>query len=250
MWFRVVNERGAVLKLKDLVTLGSLVVALYSVDLAFSGQLERASVMVLLAWGFDALDGLVARLTRTGNRFGAHLDDLVDHFAYTVAPAFVVFNAYAKLNRLGAFVLLFAIVAVGTIRLARSATVTLTCRGYWIGLPRPAFGFLLVFFLNSSFFPMPAGPLIGSVLVILMAGLSLTQLPYRNHKKPFTRPRALALVGTLLACIALYPLGHMWNGAVVLGTIYLFAPWIALNGRERGEIAQSLAAQAAAADGH
>ena len=235
-------RRSTTVKIKDLVTLGSLLVALYSVEQAFEGRLERASALVLLAWGFDALDGLVARLTRSGNEFGAHLDDIVDHFAYTVAPAFVVFNAYAPHGRLLAFVLLFAVVAGGTIRLARFATAPLSYPGYWIGLPRPAVGFMLVFFLSSSIFSMPAGPLVGVALVALLAGLSLTRLPYRNHKRPFRRWQVAALVSTLLACIALYPLGQMWNGALLLGTVYLFAPWIALTGAERRAIARALSA--------
>jgi CDP-diacylglycerol---serine O-phosphatidyltransferase len=229
-------------KLKDYVTLGSLAVALYSVDLAFQGRLERASVMVLLAWGFDALDGLVARLTRTGNRFGANLDDLVDHFAYTVAPAFVVFNAYAPYGEALAFALLLAVVGVGTIRLARSMTTPLSFPGYWIGLPRPAFGFMLVFLLNSSLYQYPMGRYLVVGLMVLMAGLSLTRLPYRNHKKRFRPAHTIALVATLLTCIALYPWGQMWNGAVVLGTIYLFAPWIGLSKTGRRTIEESLAA--------
>ena len=237
---------GDLVKLKDYLTLGSLGVALYSVDLAFEGRLERASVMVLLAWGFDALDGLVARLTKTGNRFGANFDDLVDHFAYTIAPAFVVFNAVAPRGHALAFLLLFAVVGVGTIRLARSMTTPLSHPGYWIGLPRPAFGFMLVFLLNSSLFRHQAGVYLVVALVVLMAGLSLTRLPYRNHKKPFRRFQTAALVATLVACVALYPLGQMWNGAVLLGAIYLCAPWIALSAAGRREIADGLAAQTGA----
>ncbi|MBE3073002.1 MAG: CDP-alcohol phosphatidyltransferase family protein [Acidobacteria bacterium] len=232
------------LKLKDLVTLGSLLLALYSVEQAFSGRTERAAVMVLLAWGFDAIDGLVARLTRSGNAFGANLDDLVDHVAYTVAPAFIVFNVYAPGGWALAFALLFTVVAVGTIRLAGFATTPLGYPGYWIGLPRPALGFNLVFFLNSSVFAMPGGRLAGAALVAVMGGLSLTRLPYRNHKKPFRRAHVVLLVGTLLGCIALYPVGQMWNGALVLGTIYLFAPWLTLSARGRAEISKALASTA------
>jgi CDP-diacylglycerol--serine O-phosphatidyltransferase len=229
-------------KLKDYLTLGSLLVALYSVDLAFEGSLERASVMVLVAWGFDALDGLVARLTKTGNQFGANFDDLVDHFAYTIAPAFILFNACLPHGRALAFALLFAVVGVGTIRLARSMTTPMNYPGYWIGLPRPAFGFMLVFLVNSSLYHHAIGLYLVVVLVVLMAGMSLTRLPYRNHKKRFRPAHTAALVATLLACIALYPLGQMWNGAVALGTIYLFAPWIALSRPERQTIAKALVA--------
>lgn len=231
------------LKTKDLFTLGSLFVSLYSISVAFEGRLERAAVFVLLAWAFDAADGLVARLTRSGNAFGANLDDLVDHFAYTVAPAFVLFNAWLPYGRLLAFTLLFGVIAVGTIRLARSATWPVSYPGYWLGLPRPALGFMIVFFLNSSLRRLPGGPVVGTVLVAIMAAMCLTYLPYRNHKRPFRLWQKTALVATAIACIAMYPLGQMWNGALLLGTIYLFAPWIALDASGRAEIARAVDAQ-------
>lgn len=235
------------MKLKDYVTLGNLVVALYAVEESFGGRIERATVFALVSWAFDAMDGLIARLTHSGNRFGAHLDDLVDHVAYTLAPAFIAFNAYAPEGRFLAFLLLFVIVSIGTIRLARFATDPLSFPGYWIGLPRPAFGFTLLFLLNSSLFRTAAGPRIGVGLVALMAGLSLTRLPYRNHKQPFTRGQSAALVSLLPGCVALYPVGQMWNAALLVTSLYLLAPWIALNSRERTAIAQTLARNAQAA---
>lgn len=227
-------------KLKDFVTIGSLLVALYAAEQAFAGRLERASLFLVLSWAFDALDGLVARLTGTGDAFGAHLDDVVDHVAYTVAPAFVVFNAYAPHGRWLAFLLMFAMVAVGTIRLARHATTPASVPGYWIGLPRPAFGFMLVFFLNSPLFRAMWGPAIGAALVAVMSVLSLTHLPYRNHKRPFSRRQRAALVALLIGCVGLYPLGQAWNAASLLTGLYLLAPWIALNRTERAAIARAV----------
>ena len=52
-------------KLKDSVTTLSLLVSVASIVLAFDGRIALASFLVFVAWGFDALDGLVARLTNT-----------------------------------------------------------------------------------------------------------------------------------------------------------------------------------------
>jgi CDP-diacylglycerol---serine O-phosphatidyltransferase len=227
-------------KLKDYATLGSLAVALYAIDQAFAGRIERAAVLVLLAWAFDAMDGLIARLTHSGNAFGAHLDDIVDHIAYTMAPAFVLFNAYVPHGRLLAFATLFLVVAVGTVRLARTATEELTYPGYWIGLPRPAFGFMIVFYLNSTLFKAPSGWIAGLPLVAVLAVLSLTQLPYRNHKAPFRRWQTVLLLLALGIGIALYPLGQMWNAALVYGLLYLASPWIILTRAGRARIADAL----------
>jgi CDP-diacylglycerol--serine O-phosphatidyltransferase len=52
---------------------------------------HQAAWLILAAMVFDALDGLVARLTRTASGFGAQLDSLCDLVTFGVAPAFLVF---------------------------------------------------------------------------------------------------------------------------------------------------------------
>jgi CDP-diacylglycerol--serine O-phosphatidyltransferase len=46
--------------------------------------------LIFLAMVFDALDGHVARLTRTPTEFGAQLDSLADMVTFGVAPAFLL----------------------------------------------------------------------------------------------------------------------------------------------------------------
>jgi CDP-diacylglycerol--serine O-phosphatidyltransferase len=49
-----------------------------------------AGVLVLAAMVFDALDGYVARLSRTASNFGVQLDSLCDAISFGVAPAFLL----------------------------------------------------------------------------------------------------------------------------------------------------------------
>ena len=49
--------------------------------------IRSAGIMILLGMVFDALDGRVARLTRTTTEFGGALDSLADVVSFGVAPA-------------------------------------------------------------------------------------------------------------------------------------------------------------------
>ena len=46
--------------------------------------------LVLAAMVFDALDGYIARLSRTASKFGGELDSLCDAISFGVAPAFLL----------------------------------------------------------------------------------------------------------------------------------------------------------------
>lgn len=52
--------------------------------------LTVAGAMIFLGMFFDALDGTVARLTRSASDFGAQLDSLADIVSFGVAPAFMM----------------------------------------------------------------------------------------------------------------------------------------------------------------
>jgi CDP-diacylglycerol--serine O-phosphatidyltransferase len=52
-------------------------------------KVELAGAMILLGMVFDALDGRVARLTRTTTEFGGALDSIADVVSFGVAPALV-----------------------------------------------------------------------------------------------------------------------------------------------------------------
>ncbi|MFZ5833370.1 MAG: CDP-diacylglycerol--serine O-phosphatidyltransferase [Planctomycetota bacterium] len=87
-----------------LLTLGNLVCGFFAivvasrVDRPETGILDAGDVtnvmiggwLVFLAMVFDALDGYVARLSRTATDFGAELDSLCDLVTFGVAPGFLL----------------------------------------------------------------------------------------------------------------------------------------------------------------
>lgn len=51
-----------------------------------------AGYFILVAMVFDALDGKVARMTRTATNFGAQMDSLCDLVTFGIAPGFLVYT--------------------------------------------------------------------------------------------------------------------------------------------------------------
>lgn len=83
-----------------LLTLGNLLCGFAAIHYAalpigvsqFFGwsTLTVAGAMIFLGMFFDALDGTVARLTRSASDFGAQLDSLADIVSFGVAPAYMM----------------------------------------------------------------------------------------------------------------------------------------------------------------
>jgi len=86
------NIRRAVIVVPSLFTLFNLFFGIWSMVLASRGNFYRAGWYIFAGGILDALDGRVARLSRTGTRFGAELDSLVDVVSFGVAPAFIIYE--------------------------------------------------------------------------------------------------------------------------------------------------------------
>jgi CDP-diacylglycerol---serine O-phosphatidyltransferase len=55
---------------------------------------RRAAWLIVWAGVADTLDGRVARVTKTGSRFGEELDSLVDAISFGVAPSLIIYHLY------------------------------------------------------------------------------------------------------------------------------------------------------------
>src|SRR5207237_10344390 len=86
------SMRRVVIVVPSLFTLFNLFFGIWSMVLASRGEFYRAGWYIFFAGVLDALDGRIARRSRTGTRFGAELDSLVDVVSCGVAPAFLVYQ--------------------------------------------------------------------------------------------------------------------------------------------------------------
>ncbi len=178
------------MKLKDYVTLGNLLAGFAAVIVLFYGKFHLACYLICLAYVFDVLDGLVARLTRQLDTFGGILDSVCDFVTNSIFMSFLVFFFFWRevgwpaplAAAVGAFP-----AALGTIRQARQQDRPLSFPCYWIGLPRPVLALFILALLNSSLVAMGTGaarPWVNGLLALLVAGgslLHLSSIPFVNH---------------------------------------------------------------------
>lgn len=114
--------RRGIFLLPNLITTGALFCGFYAMVAAMNGNFVAAAVATYAAMVLDALDGRVARLTRTQSAFGAEYDSLSDMVAFGVAPALVAFSwALAQFGQIG-WVVTFVYMACAALRLARYNT--------------------------------------------------------------------------------------------------------------------------------
>ncbi len=178
------------MKLKDYVTLGNLLCGMAVFVCLMHHRFDLGCYLIILGWIFDALDGLVARLTKQFNKFGGELDNLCDLVTYSVAPGFLIFYAFyyiADYHILFSSAIAFLPVAVGTIRAARYNVRRAEFPGFFIGLPRTAFALVMVALLQSSLFQF-LGPyfsgylyLIPAAIIVLISFMLMSTKPFVGH---------------------------------------------------------------------
>jgi len=145
--FRGPGIRRVVIVVPSLFTLFNLFFGIWSMVLASRGEFYRAGWYIFFAGVLDALDGRVARLSKTGTRFGAELDSLVDIVSFGVAPAFLIYQLEFAVGGQAEWIFCYFYVMAAAIRLARfNITQAGRAKQYFIGLPSPAAGMTLATF--------------------------------------------------------------------------------------------------------
>ncbi|HEX6250353.1 MAG TPA: CDP-diacylglycerol--serine O-phosphatidyltransferase, partial [Gemmatimonadaceae bacterium] len=210
--------RRAVVVLPNGFTLANLFLGVLAIVTAARGDFRTAGVYVVLGGIADALDGRIARATRTGSRFGEELDSLVDAITFGLAPALIMY--FAVLNREGLdWLLVFLYTACAVIRLARfNVEQAGRAKKYFHGLPSPAAGMTLATYYWFSQTPLYTQTMIADLpwqvmLRYVMAGLAFLMIS--NVSYP-----AVPTVGYRSA-------RELLGTAVVVGTILgiIFLPW-------------------------
>ena len=167
-------------------TLANLFFGIFAIVSAARGQFVEAGNYIVFGGIADALDGRIARATRSGTRFGSELDSLVDAISFGLAPALIMY--FAVLNRGGwDWLFVFGFSACAVVRLARfNVEQAGHAKTYFHGLPSPAAGMTLATYYWFSQTSLYHESLLSalpwqSVLRWLMLGLSLlmiSPIPY------------------------------------------------------------------------
>jgi CDP-diacylglycerol--serine O-phosphatidyltransferase len=149
--------------------------------------------LIFLANVFDALDGRLARITKTTSEFGAMLDSVADMVTFGAAPAFLLkflFESERLLHEQTfkpkvVMLMCFLYVACAALRLARFTAETeedADSHDFFKGLPSPAAalfvvtGILFFLYLDDPDAPQWLADRRGAVLTLLLASLPVLAL--------------------------------------------------------------------------
>lgn len=153
------------------------------------GHYEYAVYLILLAAIFDALDGIMARLTKSSSQFGVELDSLVDCVSFGAAPAFLIYNADLFRFGIPGIILSSCLLIFGAFRLARfNVELVGFDKNYFTGLPIPFSAITLASYIYA--FANPQGlisPDFSKYSIFLVVALSLimvSKIKYPVLPKP------------------------------------------------------------------
>jgi CDP-diacylglycerol--serine O-phosphatidyltransferase len=226
-------RRGLYL-LPHVITSANLFFGFFAIVQAFEGSADRAALGIVLAILCDAIDGRVARLTRSSSRFGVEFDSIADTVSFGVAPAMLAFSA-GHLNTLGrpGWVMAFLFTVCAALRLARFNVSPGRYKGYFEGMPSPAAAGMVattqwfVSFLRESGVEVLVPEFLVAVGMATLGLLMVSPIPYRSGKEIDLRHSygTLVLVVIALALVVQEPSVTLF----VLGIAYCVsgpAEWV------------------------
>lgn len=180
--------RKGVYVLPNLITTAGLFAGFYSIIASLRGDFLIAAVAIMAANVFDALDGRVARVTKTTSRFGVEYDSLCDLVAFGVAPGILVYCwALAPWGTFG-WLAASLYVTCGALRLARfNVQFDNVEKRHFIGLPIPAAAEVVASTVMLYYFFGGEGATYRHLIVLLMvyalAGLMVSNVRYFSFKE-------------------------------------------------------------------
>jgi CDP-diacylglycerol--serine O-phosphatidyltransferase len=203
------------------------------------GEFISASWLLLLAAGFDAVDGIMARITKSTSDFGVQIDSLSDVISFGAAPSFLVYQMHLHvLGGMGIFISSLLMV-FGGLRLARfNVQLVGFDKDHFVGLPIPASALTVASFTWTYFRPGTGlDPTASAVLPWLVVGLGLLMvskvkydtLPKISRKAVQREPwkYVFALLAAIVVVItggsAVFPLFLLFIG---IGIIRYVAGWV------------------------
>jgi len=175
--------------LPSLFTTGNVFCGFYAFIAVMSDKENKffmAAAAIFIAMLFDALDGRVARMTKTTSEFGVQYDSLADVISFGMAPALLayywVLQPFGRLGWMAAFLFLLC----GALRLARfNVTKPDKLGDNFLGLPIPAAAATIasIVIAFEDLFQTRLDPMIMVGVVYLLAFLMVSNIKYPAFKK-------------------------------------------------------------------
>jgi len=213
--------------LPNLFTTLNLFFGFYAVICIIDGSFVKAAFAILIAAVFDALDGKIARATKTTSRFGVEYDSLADLISFGVAPGLMMYLwALQPLGRLG-WLAAFLFMACGALRLARfSSQVGSISSDHFIGLPITAGAGMIattVLIYHRLGIDADGNKVLMLVMLYALSFLMVSSIKYNSFKRPelFKKMSFNVLVASIL--ILIFIAAHPAIALFLLGTTYVLS---------------------------
>ena len=212
--------------LPSLFTTGNVFCGFYSFIAVMNEKFFIAAVAIVVSIIFDALDGRVARLTKTTSEFGVQYDSLADVISFGMAPALLayawVLKPFGRLGWMAAFLFLLC----GALRLARFNVTKPDKKGdSFIGLPIPAAAAVIasIVIAFEDIFQSKLDPMIMVGVVYLLAFLMVSNVKYPAFKK-FEFKKRVTFTRFMFVILFIYVLATVPREALfVLSFVYAIA---------------------------
>ena len=212
-------------------TVGNMFLGFMSVILVvLNRDLELAAWMIIFAAFLDAMDGKVARFTKTSSKFGVEYDSLADVVSFGMAPSVLIYAFYFfSWKTVGIFISFFPLL-FGSIRLARfNVQLVGFSKSHFNGLPSPMAAISLASYIIfvTEYFPGRLFPKILLILTLVTSTLMVstiryTVMPNLSFKGDVKQKVQFVLIILALISLIIFPqalffpyiLGYMLSGLI------------------------------------
>ena len=153
---------------------------------ASDGNYNYAAWLIFIAAIFDALDGLVARLTNSSSELGVELDSLSDIVSFGAAPSFLLYKTYFYTFDIWGIIISSLPLIVGGFRLARfNIQLVGFSKSFFLGLPIPTSALTLASFVLAFFNDGYSKPISDFItpLVLVLSYLMISNIRYETIPK-------------------------------------------------------------------
>ncbi|MCU0333144.1 MAG: CDP-diacylglycerol--serine O-phosphatidyltransferase [Ignavibacteriaceae bacterium] len=153
---------------------------------ASEGNFNYAAWLIFIAAIFDALDGMVARLTNSSSELGVELDSLSDIVSFGAAPSFLLYKTYFySIGTWGIIISALPLIA-GGFRLARfNIQLVGFSKSFFLGLPIPSSALTIASFVLAFYkdeFLKPISDFI-TPLILVLSFLMVSNIRYETLPK-------------------------------------------------------------------
>lgn len=169
----------------SLFTTMNLFCGFFAIIQASRGEYPMAAWLIVLGGIFDALDGAMARLTKSSSEFGVELDSLADVVTFGTAPSFLVWAAFFQQWEAVGVVIAALPAICGSLRLARfNVQLVGFDKDYFTGCPIPTAAIVIISYLvffhlpPDSVVPVGARPALLTAIVVGVSALMVSTIRY------------------------------------------------------------------------